>query len=48
MNNFIKKTEIIKKITSGEKVIIIDTEKEYIQMAKLLNGKIKNDEITFN
>lgn len=40
MNHFEKKKKIIKNVIDGEKVVIIDTEEEYAQLAKTCGGKV--------
>ena len=40
MNHFEKKKNIINRIAGGEKIIIIDPEREYSQLCKILGSKL--------
>lgn len=46
--NLKEKQDLIRRVLDGKVVEVIDTEKEYGQIAKMLNGNIRGDKITFN
>lgn len=46
--NYTAKAALLRQIASGEKVVVLDPEGEYRQLAKQAAGEVTGDTIKFN